>query len=134
MKRERIDKSMSLEVIRRVIRPVYEDWGAKYLWDHPSMTGYDHENKTMWYDLARKKHGDKRMRSTLKYEGIHYADGEQIEGKTTTVEIDHRIGWSRKLDNRQVANHVTVSEKIMSYEETFNKLRSPHVARHCATI
>ena len=83
MKRERIDKSMSLEVIRRVIRPVYEDWGAKYLWDHPSMTGYDHENKTMWYDLARKKHGDKRMRSTLKYEGIHYPDGEKFEGETT---------------------------------------------------
>ena len=122
--RDESTRAMSLEVIRRVIRPVYEDWGAKYLWDNPSMTGYDHENKTMWYDLARKKHGDKRMRSTLKYEGIHYADGEQIEGKTTTVEIDHRIGWSRKLDNRQVANHVTVSEKIMSYEETFNKLRS----------
>ena len=29
MKRERIDKSMSLEVIRRVIRPVYEDLGRE---------------------------------------------------------------------------------------------------------
>ena len=124
MKRERIDKTMSLEIIRRVIQPVCKDLGSKYLWDHPSMTDYDHENKTVSYDLGRKKHGDKRMRTTLKYEGIHYADGEQIEGKTTTVEIDHRIGWSRKLDNRKVANHVTVSEKIMSYEETFNKLRT----------
>ena len=83
MKRERIDKSMSLEVIDRVIRPVYEDWGAKYLWDHPSMTNYDHENKSISFDLARKKHGDKRMRSTLKYEGIHYPDGEKFEGETT---------------------------------------------------
>ena len=49
---------------------------------------------------------------------------KSLRVKRRTVEIDHRIGWSRKLDNRKVANHVTVSEKIMSYEETFNKLRS----------
>lgn len=124
MKRERIDKTMSLEVIRRVIRPVYEDLGSKYLWDHPSMTNYDHENKSISYDLGRKKHGDKRMRSTLRYEGIYYNDGKQIEGKTTTIEIDHRVGWSRRLDNRRVANRVTVAEKIISFEETFNKLRT----------
>ena len=41
-------------------------------------------------------------------------DGEQIEGATVTVEIDHRVGWSRKIDNRRVANKVTVAEKIVS--------------------
>ena len=60
---------------------------------------------------------------------FYYKDGKQIEGKTTTVEIDHRIGWSRKLDNRKVANSVTVAEKIISFEETFNKLTDPHLAQ-----
>ena len=74
--------------------------------------------------LGHKVHGDKRHRSAVTFEGIYYKDGKQIEGKTTTVEIDHRIGWSRKLDNRKVANKVTVAEKIISFEETFNKLRT----------
>lgn len=121
MKRERIDKRMSRNIITKVICPFVKDLGAKYLWDSPAMTGYDHENKSLSYDLARKKHGDKRMRTTVKFEGIHYKDGEQTEGPTYTVEIDHRLGWSRKLDNRKVKNNVTVSEKIMTYEETFNK-------------
>ena len=48
----------------------------------------------------------------------------RLKANTITIEIDHRIGWSRKLDNRWVANRVTVAEKIVSFEETFNKLRS----------
>ena len=60
----------------------------------------------------------------MKFEGIYYKDGKQLEGKTNTVEIDHRVGWSRKIDNRLVANRVTVDEKISSFEETFNKLRT----------
>ena len=44
--------------------------------------------------------------------------------ETSTVEIDHRVGWSRKIDNRRVATPVTVSQKIISFEETFNKLRT----------
>ena len=72
--------------------------------------------------------GDKRPPDTrtdqLRFEGIYYRDGEQTEGKTTTVEIDHRVGWSRKIDNRVVKNVVKVEEKIVSFEETFNKLRT----------
>ena len=124
MKRERIDKTMSREVINRLILPVVEDFGARHIVGHPYLGAYDHENKHLTWGLGHKRHGDKRHRTSVKFGGIHYADGEQTEGKTTTVEIDHRIGWSRKLDNRKVANHVTVSEKIMSYEETFNKLRT----------
>ena len=124
MKRERIDKTMSLKVINKLIRPFLTDLGARYLVDHPYMGKYDHENKSISWGLGHKKHGDKRHRSAVTYEGIYYKDGKQEEGKTTTVEIDHRLGWSRKLDNRKVANKVTVAEKIMSYEETFNKLRT----------
>ena len=50
--------------------------------------------------LATRSHGDKRHRTSVKFEGIYYKDGQQIEGKTNTVEIDHRVGWSRKIDNR----------------------------------
>ena len=124
MKRERIDKTRSRESIRRIIKPVYADFGARYLVDHPYMGFYDHENKTINYGLGHKVHGDKRHRSSVKFEGIYYKDGKQIEGDTTTVEIDHRLGWSRKIDNRKVANSVTVNQKIMLYEETFNKMRS----------
>ena len=115
---------MSLKVISRVLRPYLESLGVRYLWDRPGLTAYDHENKSISWDLARKKHGDKRHRTTMKYEGVYYGDGEIIEGPTTTVEIDHRIGWSRKLDNRKVANKVTVSQKVALFEETYNKLRT----------
>ena len=124
MKRERIDKNMSLQVTKRVLCPFIRDLGGRYLVDHPYMGAYDHPNKTIIYGIGHKKHGDKRHRTSVKFEGIYYKDGKQIEGKTNTVEIDHRIGWSRKLDNRKVANSVTVAEKIISFEETFNKLRT----------
>ena len=124
MKRERIDKSMSMQIVKRVLCPFIRDLGGRHLVDHPYMGAYDHENKTIIYGIGHKKHGDKRHRTSVKFEGIYYKDGEQIEGKTNTVEIDHRVGWSRKLDNRKVANKVTVAEKIISFEETFNKLRT----------
>ena len=123
MKRERIDKTMSRESMKRVIIPFIKDLGARHL-VNPYMTGYDHENKSISYGLGYKKHGDKRHRSSVKFEAIYYDDGEQIEGATVTIEIDHRVGWSRKIDNRRVANKVTVAEKIVSFEETFNKLRT----------
>ena len=125
MKRERIDKTKSLELMERVVIPYVDSLGAKYLVDDPHLGEYDHENKTLSWGLGRKPHGgDKRHRTSAKCEGIFYGDGKQIEGKTTTVEINHRVGWSRKIDNRLVKNQVSVSEKIVSFEETFNKLRS----------
>ena len=124
MKRERLDKQMSQRVINKVLYPLAKDLGSKHLWDNPSMTDYDHENKTLSYDLGRKKHGDKRMRTTAKYEGIYYRDGEKTEGETRTIEIDHRVGWSIKHDNRLVQNDEVIKRKVMSYEEEFNKIRS----------
>ena len=124
MKRERLDKTMSRKVTERVIRPYVESLGARHLVAHPYLGAYDHENKSVTYGLGHKRHGDKRHRTSAKYEAIYYGDGEIIEGPTTTVEIDHRIGWSRKLDNRKVANKVTVAQKVALFEETFNKLRT----------
>ena len=124
MKRERVDKSKSRQVIKRVILPFYIDLGAKHLVDNFYMGMYDHENKSISYGLGHKRHGDKRHRSSVKFEGIYYKDGKQIEGKTTEIEIDHRLGWSRRIDNRKVANKVTVAEKVILFEETFNKLRT----------
>ena len=124
MKRERIDKQMSREILRRVMYPFLKDLGARHLVPHPYMTGYNHENKHIQYGLGHKKHGDKRHRSTVRFEGIHYADGRSIEGPTTTVEIDHRVGWVRKIDNRKVATPVTVSQKIALFEEEFNTLKT----------
>ena len=115
---------MSRQVVDRVIVPFVADLGAQHIVDHPYLGRYDHENKSITWGIGHKRHGDKRHRTSVKFEGINYRDGKQVEGKTSTVEIDHRVGWSRKLDNRKVANHVTVSEKIMSFEETFNKLRT----------
>ena len=111
-------------MVKRVIRPFVEDLGAQHLVGNPYLGAYDHENKSITWGLGHKKHGDKRHRTSVKFEGIYYKDGKQIEGKTNTVEIDHRVGWSRKIDNRLVANRVTVDEKISSFEETFNKLRT----------
>ena len=124
MKRERIDKTMSCEVVDRVIIPFMVDLGAQHLVGSPYLGAYDHENKSITWGLGHKKHGDKRHRTSAKFEAIYYKDGKQIEGKTNTVEIDHRVGWSREIDNRLVANRVTVNEKISSFEETFNKLRT----------
>ena len=38
------------------------------------------------------------------FTGIVYRDGEKTEGETRSIEVDRRIGWSRKHDNRLVAN------------------------------
>ena len=124
MKRERLDKTMSRKIVDKVIIPFVEDLGARHLVGHPYLGAYDHEHKHLTWGLGHKTHGDKRHRTSVKFEAINYRDGEKIEGETRVAEIDHRIGWSRKLDNRKVANSVTVTEKIISFEETFNKLRS----------
>ena len=70
MKRERVDKSKSRQVIKRVILPFYIDLGAKHLVDNFYMGMYDHENKSISYGLGHKRHGDKRHRSSVKFEGI----------------------------------------------------------------
>ena len=121
MKRERIDKTMSRETVKRAIIPVVKHWGARHL-VRPFLGRYDHENKSLAWGLGYLH--DKRHRTRALFEGIYYADGKKHEGETATVEIDHRVGWSRRIDNRLVATPVTVAEKIVSFEETFNKFRT----------
>ena len=126
MKRELIDKKMSQMVTNKVIVPLVRDLGAKYLVE-PYLKSYEHENKTIEWGLGykkHKKHSGSRHRTIATFEGIHYRDGELTEGETRTIETDRRLGWSRMHDNRLVANKQTVKETILSYDETFNKLRT----------
>ena len=120
--REVIDRRMSKAVAKNVFVPLAHDLGARYIFDDPVLGNYNHENKTITHGLGWKH--EKRQRTTLKQEGIYYKDGEKIQGKTTIIPIDQRVGWSRKHDNRLVQNDQTVTNKIVSFEESFNKLRT----------
>ena len=121
--RERVDKRMSREVIRRVIIPLCLDLGARYLVS-PYLGEYNDEEKTVKWGLGHKEHGDKRHRTHVTFQGINYRDGEKREGVTQSIEVDRHLGWSIKHDNRLVQNDETITRKIMSFEETFNKLRT----------
>ena len=121
--RERVDKRMSAEFNRWVIVPLLLSLGARYL-VRPYMGEYNDEEKTLKWGLGHKKHGDKRHRTHVTFQGIHYADGEKQEGVTQSIEVDRHLGWSVKHDNRLVQNDERITRKIVSFEETFNKLRT----------
>ena len=121
--REREDKRIAHEYVMRVVVPLAESLGARHLVT-PYMGGYDHEAKTLSYGLGHKPHGDKRHRTRVTFEAMHYAEGEKFEGPIKTLELDRRIGWSRLHDNREAANHEVVNVSILSFEEEFNKLRT----------
>ena len=121
--RERVDQRTSREIVKRVIVPLCLDLGARYL-RSPSQKDYDDEEKTLRWNLGYKKHGDKRMRTEVTFQGIQYRDGDSDEGRTRETEMGRRIGWSRKHDNRLVQNDETVAVKIASFEESFNRFRS----------
>lgn len=114
---------MSLEVVKRVLVPLCLDLGARYI-VRPYLTEYDDEDKSISYGIGYKKHGDKRHRTSVTFTGIVYRDGEKTEGETRSVEVNRRIGWSRKHDNRLVANQEDVNVKIASFNESYNKLRT----------
>ena len=57
-------------------------------------------------------------------EGIHYTDGETDEGPTREVVLDRRLAWSVKHDNRLAQNREYISTKKMSFEETYNEIRT----------
>ena len=121
--RQRVDQSMSQQMNRRVIIPLLCNLGARYL-VKPWQSKYDDEEKTIGWRLGTKKHGDKRHRSGVEYQGIHYTDGEYSEGVTHEVEVGRHVEWSVKHDNRLVQNDETINKKKVSYEETFNKIRT----------
>ena len=92
--RERVDKRMSREAIRRVFIPLCLDLGARYL-VRPYLGEYNDEEKTVAWGLGHKKHGDKRHRTHITFQGINYRDGEKHEGVTQSIEVDrHLVGQS----------------------------------------
>ena len=121
--REKVDRRLSREVVRRVIVPLCLDLGVRYV-VKPYLGRYSDEDKTIKWGIGHKKHGDKRHRTSVQFTGIVYRDGEREEGATRSIEVDRRIGWSRKHDNRLVANEENVNVKIASFNETYNRLRT----------
>ena len=79
---------------------------------------------TARWGFGHKKHGDKRHRTTVTYKGISYVDGERTEGKTYERVEDRYSAWSVKHDNRLVQNDETITKKVVSYEETYNELKT----------
>ena len=121
--RERVDKQMSAQLNRRVFIPLLKDLGARYL-VKPYLGKYDDELKSIRWGLGHKKHGDKRHRSGIDYQGIQYRDGEKTIGVTRQVVVKSELMWSRKHDNRLVQNSEVVNQKKVTYDEEFNKIRS----------
>ena len=93
-------------------------------WSSPFIRTYDDEEKTAEWAFGYKKHGDKRMRTTVYYQGITYADGEKREGKAYQRVEDSYSAWSVKHDNRLVQNDETISKKVASFEETYNQIET----------
>ena len=61
----------------------------------------------------------------MQFTGIVYRDGEKTEGETRSIEVDRRIGWSRKHDNRAGGERGNRERQDrQSFNETFNKLRT----------
>ena len=121
--REKVDLLVMKQMNRRVVVPLLLSLGARYL-VKPYIGKYDDENKTARWGYGHKHHGDKRHRSSGAYEGIYYADGETDEGRTRHVVLDRHLAWSAKQDNRLVQNREYIDIKKMTYDETFNKLRT----------
>ena len=123
MNREVIDKRMAFEVMERVFVPVARDLGGQHL-KTPYIKKYDHDDKSIHFNIGSKRHGDKRHRTEVMLNGITYTEGEKTEGTVRTFESDREVAWSRQLDNRQVRNRETVTHTIRKTTEKYNKLRS----------
>ena len=122
--RERVDKRMSQEMNRRAIIPLSLCLGARYL-KKPYLGKYDDDEKTVIWGLGHKRHGDKRHRSAVTYEGIHYADGDRDEGRTRP-DCHGSSGCLEpgKHDNRLAQNDETFGLKKLTYDESFTRVRS----------
>ena len=119
--RERVDRRMSGEINRRVLIPLLLDLGARYLL-RPYLGSYRDEEKSIRWGLGH--HHKKGHRSSVEYQGIHYRDGDLTKGPTRSIEVDRRMVWSVKHDNRLVQNDETRSSKVVTFDESFNKLRT----------
>ena len=122
--RQLVDKRMSAMMNRRVLVPLAMNLGARYLREQPYMGSYDEEENTLHWGLGHKEHGDARHRTRASYVGIHYTDGKRHEGPTQQIVTNRRLAWSRKHDNRLAQNDETFGTKEMSYDETYNEIRT----------
>ena len=122
--RQLVDKRMSAEMNRRALIPISLDLGARYL-KNPYMGSYNEKENSLYWGLGHKEDGgDKRHRTRGGYIGIHYRDGERREGLTREIVTNKRMAWSKKQDNRLVQNNETFGTKEISFDETYNELRS----------
>ena len=123
--RQLVDKRMSAEMNRRALIPISLDLGARYL-KNPYMGSYNEKENSLYWGLGHKEDGgDKRHRTRGGYIGIHYRDGERRhEGPTREIVTNRRLAWSRKHDNRLAQNEETYGTKEMSYDETYNEIRT----------
>ena len=121
--RELVDLRMMKQMNSHAIVPLLLSLGARYL-VKPYIGKYDDENKTARWGYGHKHHGDKRHRSSGAYEGIHYADGETDEGRTREVVLERRLAWAAKQDNRLAQNREHINTKKVSFEETYNEIRT----------
>ena len=135
--RQLVDKRMTAQMNRHALIPLALNLGARYLVD-PYMGAYNEEDNSLYWGLGHKKHGDSRHRTRGGYIGIHYRDGDRHEGPTHQIVTNRRLAWSRKHDNRLAQNDETYGTKEMSYDETYNEIRTfssldliPEVFRHC---
>ena len=92
--RERVDLAMMRQINRRVIVPLLIDLGARYL-VKPYLGNYNDELQTARWGFGHKPGGDKRMRSSGAYQGIHYIDGDMDESKTYQVVTDRSLACGR---------------------------------------
>ena len=121
--RQLVDKRMTAQMNRHALIPLALNLGARYLVD-PYMGAYNEEDNSLHWGLGHKEHGDKRHRTRVSYIGIHYRDGDRHEGPTHQIVTNRRLAWSRKHDNRLAQNDETYGTKEMSYDETYNEIRT----------
>ena len=121
--RQRVDKRVSRDIINRVINPLLLDLGARYL-VRPYLGRYDDEEKTLNWGLGHKNHGDKRHRSAVVFQGITYRDGVKDTGRTRKIEVNRRILWTVKHDNRLAQNDETRGIKELVFDESYNEVKT----------
>ena len=122
--RQRVDKRVSREVIARVINPLLLDLGARYL-----VTPYLGRSTTT--TRRRSRGGSATSTTATSATGPASGSRESLtatatsdEGRTRSIEVDRRVVWSVKHDNRLVQNDETRASKVMTYDETYNKIRT----------
>ena len=120
--RERVDKRTSAEINRRVMIPLLADLGARYLAQAlpRRLPGRREEHQVGSRPPPQEgppEHGRRTKASTT-------ATAPMTEGPTRSIEVDRRVVWSVKHDNRLVQNDETRASKVVTFDESFNKIRT----------